>query len=122
MKVHISVDKYGIPLAIDTAPANVHDTTGIVPVLRRLAGQGFQGPALGDLGDRSERLSKAGAVLGITIEPVAGGRKGTSIPAGICRTMERSFGWLALVTVKFRLVDGRRDRYRATMTTRPDSR
>ena len=50
VKVSIAVEKYSLPLAIDAAPANVHDTKGIVPVLRPLAGRGFQGPAIGDLG------------------------------------------------------------------------
>jgi hypothetical protein len=52
VKIQIAVDKYGLPLAIDVSPANVHDTKGILPVLRELAGGGFQGPALGDLGYR----------------------------------------------------------------------
>jgi transposase len=37
VKIHVAVDKYGIPLAIDVSPANRHDTKGIVPVLRTLA-------------------------------------------------------------------------------------
>jgi Transposase DDE domain. len=96
VKLHIAVEKYGIPLAIDASPANVHDTKGIVPVLRQLAGRGFQGPALGDLGYRGERLAKATEALGITVRPVARGRNGTFIPAGICGAVERSFGWLLL--------------------------
>jgi hypothetical protein len=44
VKVQVAVEKYGIPLAIDVTPANTHDTKGIIPVLRELAGQGFQGP------------------------------------------------------------------------------
>jgi len=78
VKVSIAVEKYGIPLAIDAAPANVHDTKGIVPVLRQLAGDGFQGPAIGDLGYRGARLAKAGDALGITFQPIARGRKGGS--------------------------------------------
>jgi hypothetical protein len=39
VKVHLGVDKYGIPLAIDVSPANVHDTKGIIPVLRELSGK-----------------------------------------------------------------------------------
>src|SRR3954466_12246608 len=65
VKIQVAVEKYGIPLAIDITPANRHDTKGTVPVLRELAGQGFQGPALGDLGYRGKRLAKAGAALGI---------------------------------------------------------
>ena len=49
---------------------------GIVPVLRALADSGFQGPALGDLGYRGERLTKAGETLGITVEAIARGRDG----------------------------------------------
>ena len=60
VKVHLAVEKYGVPLAIDAAPANVHDTKGIVPVLREIAGRGFQGPAIGDLGYRGQRPVKAG--------------------------------------------------------------
>jgi hypothetical protein len=67
VKIQVAVDKHGIPLAIDVAPANTHDTKGIVPVLRQLAGQGFRGPALGDLGYRGQRLAKMGEALGITI-------------------------------------------------------
>jgi len=66
-----------------------------VPVLRELAGRGFQGPALSDLGYRGKRLAKLGAALGITIEPVARGRDGKFLPAGICWVVERSFSWLA---------------------------
>jgi len=68
---------------------------GIVPVLRALADSGFQGPALGDLGYRGERLTKAGETLGITVEAIARGRDGRFIPAGICRVVERSFAWLS---------------------------
>jgi hypothetical protein len=56
------VDKYGIPLAIDVSPANRHDTEGIMPVLRTLAEGGFQGAALGDLGNRGERLANVVSV------------------------------------------------------------
>jgi hypothetical protein len=52
VKIHVAVDKYGVPQAIDVSPANQHDTKGIVPVLRSLADGGFQGPAPGDLGYR----------------------------------------------------------------------
>lgn len=95
VKVHIAVEKYGIPLAIDAAPANVHDTKGIVPVLREIAGRGFQGPAIGDLGYRGQRLAKAGEALGITIQPIARGRDRVFIPTEIAWVVERSFGWLS---------------------------
>lgn len=95
IKIHLGVEKYGIPLAIDAAPANVHDTKGIVPVLRQLAGHGFQGPAIGDLGYRGERLAKAAERLGITVQPIAHGRDGVFIPTGIAWVVERSFGWLS---------------------------
>src|SRR5208282_52156 len=95
VKIQVAVDKYGVPLAIDVSPANRHDTKGIVPVLRALADSGFQGPALGDLGYRGERLTKAGETLGITVEAIARGRDGRFIPAGICRVVERSFAWLS---------------------------
>jgi len=95
IKIHLGVEKYGIPLAIDAAPANVHDTKGIVPVLRQLAGHGFQGPAIGDLGYRGERLAKAAERLGITVQPIARGRDGVFIPTGIAWVVERSFGWLS---------------------------
>jgi hypothetical protein len=101
VKIQIAVEKYGIPLAIDVAPANQHDAKAIVPVLRELAGGGFQGPALGDLGYRGKRLAEAGQALGITVEPIpssgystgcAGGtlaslvrvRDGQFVPTGIC--------------------------------------
>ena len=66
-----------------------------MPVLRSLADGGFQGPALGDLGNRGERLAKAGETLGITVEASARGRDGRVVPAGICWVVERSFSWLS---------------------------
>src|SRR5690349_5304118 len=93
--IHLAVDKYGFPLAITVSPVNVHDSTGIVPVLHQLAGRGFQGTALGDLSYRGQRLSKAGAALGITLEPSAGGHGGAFIPDGIRWVVERSFSRLA---------------------------
>jgi hypothetical protein len=83
IKIHLAVDKYGFPLAINVSPANRHDSKGIVPVLHQLAGRGFKGTALGDLSYRGQRLSKAGEALGITIQPSAGGHGGTFIPEGI---------------------------------------
>jgi transposase len=95
VKIQIAVEKHGIPLAIDVAPANRHDTKAIVPVLRALADGGFQGPALGDLGYRGRRLAEAGQALGITVEAIARGRDGQFVPAGICWVVERSFAWLS---------------------------
>jgi len=95
IKFHVAVDKYGFPLAIDISPANVHDSKGIIPVLRQLAGRGFQGSALADLSYRGQRLSKTGQALGMTLEPSAGGHHGTFIPEGIRWVVERSFSWLA---------------------------
>ncbi len=94
VKISIAVEKYGLPLAIDATSANVHDTKGIVPVLRQLAGRGFQGPAIGDLGYRGERLAEAGAALGISIQPIARGRDGVFIPTEIAWVVERSFSWI----------------------------
>jgi len=95
VKIHVAVDKYGIPLAIDISPANRHDTKGIVPVLRTLAAGGFDGAALGDLGYRGERLAEAGQALGINVAAIARGRDGRFVPAGICWVVERSFAWLS---------------------------
>jgi transposase len=95
VKVHLGVDKYGIPLAIDVSPANTHDTKGIVPVLRELSGHGFRGSALGDLGYPGKRLAKAGEKLGISVKAVAHGRDGKFLPAGICWVVERSFSWMS---------------------------
>src|SRR3954452_10556543 len=95
VKLHVAVDKYGIPLAIDVSPANRHDTKAIVPVLRELADGGFQGPALGDLSYRGKRLAKIGETLGISIKAIARGRDGRFVPAGICWVVERSFAWLS---------------------------
>ena len=94
-KIHVAVDKYGVPLAIDVSPANQHDTKGIVPVLHSLADGGFQGPALGDLSYRGERLAKAGETLGITVEVIARGRDGRFVPSGICWVVERSYAGLS---------------------------
>jgi hypothetical protein len=91
IKIHLAVDKYGFPLAINVSPANVHDSKGIVPVLHQLAG--FKGTALGDLSYRGRRL--AGEALGITLQPSAGGHGGTFIPEGIRWVIERSLGWMS---------------------------
>ena len=64
-------------------------------MLRELVGKGFQGSALGDLGYRGKRLAKAGQKLGITVKPVARGRDGRFLPAGIRWVVERSFSWIA---------------------------
>jgi transposase len=95
VKIHLGVDKHGIPLAIDVSPANVHDTKGIVPVLRELSGRGFRGSALGDLGYRGKRLAKVGQKLGITVKAIARGHDGVFIPTGICWVVERSFSWIS---------------------------
>ena len=95
IKIHLGVEKYGIPLAIDATSANVHDTKGIVPLLRQLAGRGFQGPAIGYLCYRGERLAKAGEALGITVQPIARGRDGMFIPTEIAWVVERSFSWIS---------------------------
>jgi hypothetical protein len=50
---------------------------------------------LGDFGDRGQRLAKAGAALGITLEPVARSRDGKFLPAGICLVVEQSSAWLS---------------------------
>jgi transposase len=95
IKIHLAVDKYGFPLAINVSTANVHDNKGIVPVLHQLAGRSFKGTALGDLGYRGQRLSKAGEALGITIQPSAGGHGGTFTPEGIRWVVERSLAWIS---------------------------
>jgi hypothetical protein len=78
VKIQGTVDTSGIPLAIDVSPANVHDTKGLLPVLRELADGGFQGPALGDLG-----YSGAGAA-DIRVAPKT---TASSLPcAGRCQT------------------------------------
>jgi hypothetical protein len=71
--IHLAVDKYGFPLAINVSPANRHDSKGIIPVLHQLAG--FKGTALGDLSYRGQRLSKrrlaspSNPVLAVMAEP-----------------------------------------------------
>jgi hypothetical protein len=95
IKIHLAVNKYGFPLAINVSPANVHDSKGIVPVLHQLAGRGFKGTALGNLSYRGQRLSKAGEALGITVEPSAGGYGRTFIPEGIRWVVERSLAWIS---------------------------
>jgi hypothetical protein len=79
VKIQMAVEEYGIPLVIDVAPANRHDTKAIVPVLCALADGGFQCPALGDLGYRGQRLAEAGQAPGITVETIARGRDGQFI-------------------------------------------
>jgi transposase len=95
VKIQAAVDKHGIPLGIDVAWANTHDTKGIVPVLRELASQGFRGPALSDLGYRGKRLVMIAEALGITLQPSAGGHGGTFIPEGIRWVVERSLAWMS---------------------------
>jgi hypothetical protein len=73
---------------------NRQATKAIVPVLRSLADGGFQGPALGDLGYRADRLAQVGETLGISVEAIARGQDGRLVPAGICWVVERSFAWL----------------------------
>ncbi len=95
IKVHLAVDKYGFPLAINVSAANRHGSKGIVPVLHQLASRGFKGTALGDLSYRGHRLSKVAGALGITIQPSAGGHGGTFIPEGIRWVVERSLAWIS---------------------------
>ena len=95
VKIHLAVDKYGVPLAIDVSPANRHDTKGIVPVLRELADGDFQGSAPSDLGYRGDRRAQAGEKFGITVEAIARGRDGQFVPAGICWVVERSLAWVS---------------------------
>src|ERR671912_1832945 len=83
IKIHLAVDKYGFPLAINVSPANRHDSKGIVPVLHQLAGRGFKGTALGDLSYRGQRLSNVSEALGIIIQPSAGGHGGIFISEGV---------------------------------------
>ncbi|WP_448192953.1 transposase [Azospirillum sp. sgz301742] len=64
-------------------------------MLRQLAGGGFQGSAISDLGYRGERLANAGNALGITIKPIARGRDGVFIPTEIAWVVERSFNWIS---------------------------
>jgi hypothetical protein len=86
VKIQMAVEKYGIPLAIDVSPANLHDTKGIVPVLQKLADGNVKRPALADLGYRGERLAVTAKALGIKIDAVARGRNGRFVPA-------ESAGW-----------------------------
>lgn len=95
IKIHLAVDKYGFPLAINVSAANRHDSKGIVSVLHQLVGRGFKGTALGDLSYRGERLSKIGEASDITIQPSAGGHGGTFIPEGIRSVVERSLAWVS---------------------------
>ncbi len=52
VKIHVAVDTYSIPLAIDVSPAKRHDTKGIVPVLHTLVDGGF----VGDYATNSEQI------------------------------------------------------------------
>jgi len=47
VKIRKAFEKYGIPLAIDVSPADVHNTKGFVPVLREFAEEDFKGPERG---------------------------------------------------------------------------
>ena len=50
---------------------------------------------MGDLGYWGKQLAETGQALGISVEAIARGRDGQSIPAGICQVVERSFAWLS---------------------------
>jgi hypothetical protein len=109
IKIHVAVDRYGMPLAIDVSPANRRDSKGIVPVPGALPDGGFQGPALGDLGYRGEPLAKAGQAIGISVKAVARGRDGRFVPAGICWVVERPVRLaqpLPAVEYRLRALDG----------------
>ena len=71
IKLQTAVEKHGIPLAIDVAPADRHDTKVILPVLCELTQSGFRQPALGDLGYRGESLAEAAEAPGITVRAIA---------------------------------------------------
>ena len=64
-------------------------------MLRELSSKGFRGSALGDLGYRGKRLTKAGRKLGVTVKAVARGRDDVFIPTGICWVVERSIAWMS---------------------------
>jgi hypothetical protein len=49
IKVHLAVDKYGFPLAINVSPANVHDSKGIAPVPHQLGPLPERGIVLGQM-------------------------------------------------------------------------
>lgn len=95
VKVHLVVDKHGIPLAVTVSAANVHDTVGILPALREVASKGFTGTALGDSSYAGKRLGAAAQAMGITVATKLCGRKGTFIPTEIRWVVERSFAWLS---------------------------
>ena len=95
VKIHVAVDKYGIPPAIDVSPANRHATKGIVPVLRSLADGGFQGArrsAISATAASGWRRPVRRSASPSRRLPAADGR---FVPAGICRVVERSFAWLS---------------------------
>jgi hypothetical protein len=91
VKIHVAVDKYGKPLAINVSPANRHDTKGIVPVLRTLAEGGFQGPALGDRGYWGERLANVGETLGITVAAIPSSGYSTGCAGGTLAGLARGY-------------------------------
>ena len=95
LKIHIAVDEHGFPLSINISTANVHDSVGILPVLRNLNQQGFKGNALGDSSYKGPKLAKIAKALGINIEAKACGSKGRFLPEGIRWVVERSFAWLS---------------------------
>jgi transposase len=95
VKIHLGVEKHGIPLAIDVSPANTHDTNGVLTVFREFSGKGFRGSALGDLGYQGKRLAKASEKPGITVKAVARSRDSVFLPTGVCWTVERSFAWIS---------------------------
>ena len=94
IKIHLAVDKYGFPLAINVSPANRHDSKGIVPVLHQLAGRGSRGPpwaisATGASGFQGRRGARHH-------HPTQRRRHGgTFIPEGIRWVVERSLAWIS---------------------------
>jgi hypothetical protein len=101
IKIHLAVDKYGFPLAINISPANRHG-----PWQRRQAVQQGHRPGAasacrprlqGNSPGRSQLPGSAAVqeALGITLQPRAGGHGGTFIPEGIRWVVERSLGWMS---------------------------
>jgi len=93
IKINILVDKHGFPLAVPISTANVHDSIGIIPALKEVSANGFQGNVLGDTSYQGENLKTIGQDLGIEVEVC--GAKGKFVPSEIRWVVERSFAWLS---------------------------
>ena len=96
IKLHAICDKHGSLLDLELTPANVDDRAGILPMLPRLAGLGFQGDLLGDSSFKGAPFAQAALKHDIHVSVSPGAScDGRFLPVGIRWVIERLFAWLS---------------------------